>query len=544
MSGSRTRSWRKLLPAIVLVATLAAPIRGAAADGTTLPLNRFFDMVVDPDRSHVFVSGGPGNSSIVVMNLDGSQAATISNLPGAAGMALVGSTLYVARAGGAAIDVVDAVSLIKTSTIDLPFSASGSLAHAGGRLWLLGGACGTWAPLASVDPSDGSSQTYSQTLNCPVFAPSPTDPNVLVVGDTGISPPTVYRYDVSTNPPSLAVQKRSAGGAENLRDLVVTPEGQKILLASGYPYHIPEIRLSDLEATGLTYPTGPYPLAVDATSAGGGYVAAGVDATYADDIFVFPSGSTTPVRTFEKTSTGVLAAGGLAFGPGGVKLFAVTVNGTTVVFHSLPGPAALTTTLSLNASASVVRYQGAVTVTAHLGAFADTANDVVAIYRTPAGGSRSLVVSGPVDAAGNISATVSLSKNTTFVAEWMGDDRYAGATSPSALVKVQVKVTTRLSRHYGTSGIYKLYHLGKSALVKGTVTPNHAGDPLKFVAQKLRDGAWRSVSSASFTIESDGSAYALFRAGTKGRYRLRNVFRADEDHLGNKSAWVYAKFTA
>jgi hypothetical protein len=359
-----------------------------------------------------------------------------------------------------------------------------------------------------------------------------------------LSPTTVYRYDVSTDPPTLAVEKWNAAGAGNLSDLAVTPDGTKILLASGSPYHIPEIRLSDLEATGLQYPTGPYPLAVDVTAAGSGYVAGGVYAPYDDDVYVFPSGSTTPVRTFERTSTGDLAEGGLAFGPNAYKLFAVTTNGTIVVFHTLPGPAALTTSLSLDASSAVVAYQGTVTVTAHLDAFEDTDNDLVAIYKTPSGGSRSLVTSGTVDAAGNISATVPLSKNTTFVAEWLGDERYAGATSPSILVKVRVKVTTRLSRHYGTSGSYKLYHLGRSARVKGTVVPNHAGDPLKFVAQKLRDGAWRSVSSASFTIESDGSAYALFKAGTKGRYRLRNVFGADEDHLGNRSAWVYARFTA
>jgi hypothetical protein len=525
------------------VATLASPSPSAAAGGTTLPLNGFFDMVVDADRGHVFVSGGPGNSSIAVMNLDGSLAATIPDLPGAAGMALVGSSLYVARAGGAAIDVVDASTLSKTGTIDLPFATGGALAHAGGRLWMLGGACATWAPLASVDPSDGSSKTYSKTFYCPIFATSPTDPNVLVVGEEGLSPTTVYRYDVSTDPPTLAVEKWNAAGASNLSELAVTPDGTKILLASGSPYHIPELRLSDLEATGLQYPTGPYPVAVDVTAAGSGYVAGGVYAPYDDDVYVFPSGSATPVQTFERSSTGDLAESGLAFGPSAYKLFAVTTNGSTAVFHSLPGPAALSTTLSLSASSTTVSYPGSVTLTAHLDAFDDSDNDVVAIYKTPSGGSRSLVTNGPVDAAGNISATVSLNKNTTFVAEWQGDERYGNASSPAVLVKVRVKVTTRLSRHYGTSGRYKLYRLGRSALVKGTVVPNHSGDPLRFVAQRLRNGTWRAVSSASFTIEPDGSAYALFTAATRGSYRLRNSFASDEDHLGNTSAWVFARFT-
>lgn len=76
----------------------------------------------------------------------------------------------------------------------------------------------------------------------------------------------------------------------------------------------------------------------------------------------------------------------------------------------------------------------------------------------------------------------------------------------------------------------------------GTVSPNHAGKQLKFVAQEYSRGAWRTVASARFRIRRNGSAVAYFGAD-RGTYRTRNVFARHTDHLGDASPWIYFRVT-
>jgi hypothetical protein len=203
----------------------------------------------------------------------------------------------------------------------------------------------------------------------------------------------------------------------------------------------------------------------------------------------------------------------------------------------------LTTSLSLSSSRSVVNYKGSVTVTTHLDAYQVVANKTVRIYKTPYGGGKTLVKEAQVDGSGNLSATVTLAKNTTFVAEWAGEETYDPATSPSKVVKVRVIAKAALLDYYGSSGKYKLYHFGDSVLQKGTVVPNHAGKPLDFIAQKYIDGRWKTVATGTFTISSNGSVTALFRNGNRGKYRAKTRFDADLDHLGDSSPWRYFKIT-
>jgi hypothetical protein len=75
--------------------------------------------------------------------------------------------------------------------------------------------------------------------------------------------------------------------------------------------------------------------------------------------------------------------------------------------------------LTLSVSKTKIAYRKSVTVTAHLGN-ADV-NPDVSIYRTPAGGSPVLVATGAVDVNGNFTATVTLTRTSSFTAHWDGD---------------------------------------------------------------------------------------------------------------------------
>jgi hypothetical protein len=67
---------------VCAVALLVGPAATAQADSATqLPFANTSGawLVVDPSAGHVFVSGGPGNSSIVVLNYAGGVVTTIPN---------------------------------------------------------------------------------------------------------------------------------------------------------------------------------------------------------------------------------------------------------------------------------------------------------------------------------------------------------------------------------------------------------------------------------------------------------------------------------
>src|SRR5438045_7972020 len=94
---------RVMLAAAVALATLSLPASMSTASATAtsvsvpVPLNGFGGMVVDGAHGHVFVSGGTGDSRVVVFDLVGNVVTTLTNEFGATAMLLDGSTLYIAQ---------------------------------------------------------------------------------------------------------------------------------------------------------------------------------------------------------------------------------------------------------------------------------------------------------------------------------------------------------------------------------------------------------------------------------------------------------------
>ena len=143
-----------LSAAAVLSATGAIGASAQTVPGTRLSLTNFGYMANDAAHSHVFITGGSSDSSIIVRNVDGSAVTTITGEAGAGGMVVGNGTLYVARCGSSVIDTFDTATLAKTGSIAAAsISAPCDLALAGGRLWYVTG--DPFAYLASV-PLDGS----------------------------------------------------------------------------------------------------------------------------------------------------------------------------------------------------------------------------------------------------------------------------------------------------------------------------------------------------------------------------------------------------
>ena len=353
-------------------------LTSASASGTTLPFTSFKQMVVDPINNHVFVSAGATGTFIAVMNCDGTLDTTITNELGASGMVLVGADLWVAAQNN------DTISEIDTSTLSRVHSYStgavtkpNNLAYAGGLLWFSYGECGYWeGGIASMDPSDGTITTYASSTGFPSYCPNmtsfPSLPNTLFTWESGLEPPTINEYDVS-GAPTLEVSRFMVELAF-VRQVALSPDGTKLLAAAGAPYSIKSFRLSDLQPSGTDYPTGPYPTGVEVTTVGGGQIAAGLDAPYDPDVYVFPEDDPTPSYSYDFNTSDPSAAlwdAGLAFSPDATRLFAVTGDfGDAVIFNVLTLSASSSTTststsstISLSSSTTTTRSSSTTSIT-------------------------------------------------------------------------------------------------------------------------------------------------------------------------------------
>jgi hypothetical protein len=486
---------------------MGATAAGRADTATQLPFTGGqVWMAVDAAGQHVFVSGGQGTSSIVVLNYDGSIAGTITGEGGASQMALNPSThtLYVALHDATAISAIDTTTLTETKRFSTaPYASPTSLVIAAGELWFSCTANQTGCVVSAN--FDGSSQVSHGFIGkggeaeTTALAAGGSNSHILAVAELGSSPTTLGVYDVSAAP-SLVSSTGDAGTCENGKSLAVDPAGTNVLLACGYPYHITSLSTSTLLSS-ATYPTGPYPQAV-ATTADGNFLAGGVNTGTGsgDDIFVFPTGNTTPVRTWS-LGFGATLPGGLAFSPDASKLFAVVgTSGGQTLFESLDTPTvyAVETRLWLEPNPTAVYPGQPATLTAHV---YGTTTGTVDLYATPSGGSKSFVASGSVGANGQVVFHVNPTVQTTYSAVLEARPGYAEATSPDQTITVlpPAQTTTSLSPAQlaipaGSGAALTAYVTGTST---GTVdlygTPS--GSSKALVATKTVAGG-----SASFTV--------------------------------------------
>jgi dipeptidyl aminopeptidase/acylaminoacyl peptidase len=197
--------------------------------------------------------------------------------------------------------------------------------------------------------------------------------------------------------------------------------------------------------------------------------------------------------------------------------------------------------VTLAASRTIVRYGGSATLQAHLYFFDSTTNTTVKIFKTPFGGSKTLVLSINVDSAGNAAIAVSPTKKTVYTVTWSGDGTHPGS-SATLVVQVRAITVSKLSHYYGTSGKFRLYHAGTDLVQTGCVIPNHGGRKLGFLAERKTNGVWDDWASGAFRLSSRSCVTGVIGL-PPGEYRVHNMFGGDADHLGSTSNWKYARVT-
>ncbi|MFI6289091.1 hypothetical protein ACIBCM_30840 [Streptomyces sp. NPDC051018] len=334
----------------VVTAGAAAPAAVAGTGGAkpprTLPVESSADIVVDGNHRRVFISD-PLGGKVVVTDYRGRVVRTIPSLPGVTGLELSedSDTVYAAAAGADAVVAIDTARLKESARYPTgPESEPRHPALDGDTLWFGYGGSAR-GNIGSIDLSgDGppvvtlNQVPWSHWYAAPVLASTPGRPGVLAAGAPHQSPSVLAVYDVSGG-----TAKRTAhlwSDAANTRDLALSPDGDQVVVASGWPYHHQAYRTSDLAEAGR-YPTAHYPNAVDI--APDGSVAAGVDAPYGPDLFIFRPGGSSPVRNYEfsRGSTGpTLQPGGLAWAPDRSRVFALARDWSTgqISLESLAAP--------------------------------------------------------------------------------------------------------------------------------------------------------------------------------------------------------------
>lgn len=222
---------------------------------------------------------------------------------------------------------------------------------------------------------------------------------------------------------------------------------------------------------------------------------------------------------------------------------AVLAVGAAPADAATAGAIAKPTSLTLKAGTTAAKYGHLVELSAHLGRTAS--NRTIEIDN-----GRSIVKKGRVDAHGNLTAWVTATHNTTFVAKFTGDSRDKAASA-----RVRVNVAAQITAGFingvvGNDGSTTYYGAdGMSPQLKVDVTPDKTGEPITAHMQaQLNDGSWVDVKlSDPVTKLLSGSSEVLtfhFGGPPRGAVFLRESvsYAGDATNTGSSTAWQYALY--
>ncbi|MFB9554465.1 Ig-like domain repeat protein [Streptomyces roseoviridis] len=530
----RTLSAATSLAVLFSSAALVAGTAGSAAadSSVALPVSSVGDMVVDGVHQKIFISD-PYLGKVVATDYAGRVLSTATGLPGVTGLALSADStqLY------AAVPGADAVVTLETETVtEKARYATGEgtdpqhLVLAGGKIWF-GYGNGDKGDIGSLDLTgtepvvalaQDSETNYS---GAPRLVVSPANPNTIAAASSYYHRFRLAAYDVTTGTATRTVRNDNALTGITT-DLAFTPDGSQIITANpGNAHHVfQSADLAEVNTLASDYHGAAVAVAPDGT------VAAGSNSTYGKDVFVYRPQDKTSVRQYDFPGTGSssggdgLAHGGLAWEPGGSRLFAVTSNSdASVRLHVLDEPTKSLPTVTVKAPATAPVLKPLTITGTVASTLALPAGTPVSVTRfdaeNPQGkslGTKALGANG----AFSFGDTPTVAGGVTYKVAYAGDAERAAAAG-SALVRVShLRPALTLDRN-GTTVNY-----GTTLTYTATLGPTYKNRVVEIWADPwgpepkrlLKRGTVNSVGklSASMWMNRDTTVTAVF-AGD-GRY--------------------------
>lgn len=222
------------------------------------------DMIADPLRPYLYISDYDNNSVKIISTITDNivKEILVGSHPTGLDISSDSSELYVAISGGSEIAVVNLSTQMLDRLIHLSASPYDVAAGRLGRLYVT--TTEYWGYPRIVDTINNSeigNISAGRSIYKKAIVEASSDGNTLFIGETGLSPASVLKFDVSTDFPTMVLKNEHGAIGSNLMDMEVSPDGSRIYLACGSPYYIQILNTSDFTSVGQLE-TGPYPSAI------------------------------------------------------------------------------------------------------------------------------------------------------------------------------------------------------------------------------------------------------------------------------------------
>lgn len=216
------------------------------------------------------------NNSVVIIDM-GTLTITdtifVGQSPAGLALAQDGQTLYVALTGDNKIAIVD-LTTKAVSTIDLPAPAF-DVEVGNGYLYATPNDQTIFGimqiNLTTHEVTDFNESVFISLKGLLEISP---DKNSLYFANTGLSPGTLAKFDITVNPPTLLYKNPHGSLGGSGKDLLLTADGQHIYYVvssgnaiSGNYYDIAQLETVDFTASG-SFQTGAYPQAITSSPDG------------------------------------------------------------------------------------------------------------------------------------------------------------------------------------------------------------------------------------------------------------------------------------
>lgn len=261
-------------------------------------------------------------------------------------------TLYVAAPTEKAVVALDAATLaVKKRYAVTTDTGPRRLAFAAGKVWFTYG--DQWSGnLGSIDVSaDPASDADPVTLGLyggrvwgqALLDTDPSAPNLLVLGETGLSTSSMAVLDVSGETPTeVAWHNGDYSLNYGISDIDLVPGAQEVLVNG---------TVRDAWADGTFRQAGKYPSGQKADIAPGGLVAQ----ANSNKLAVYKPNAATPVRTFTLGTSGSVGTADLTWSPDSSRVFALVGSSDKYTLKVLTDPSKDAPKLTVDAPSSATR---------------------------------------------------------------------------------------------------------------------------------------------------------------------------------------------